>query len=167
MTQQSIDQTDYQINPLDVVEELVVANDWPFQRLEDSELETQISGRWCDYRVVFVWQETSSALHFCCRIDTRVAACHRSIVSDLLATVNGKLWLGHFDLSGDDQTIVFRHTSLLRGISTVSAEIVEDLVDLGIAECDRYYPAFQLAMWGGKTAEEAIDASILEPVGEA
>ncbi len=164
---EAFESSDYRINPLDIVEELVVANEWPFQRSEDGELETQIAGRWCDYRVVFVWQEDSSALHFCCRIDTKVAACHRAIISDLLATMNGKLWLGHFDLSGDDQTIVFRHTSLLRGIATVSAEIVEDLVDLGISECDRYYPAFQLAMWGGKTAAEAIDASILEPVGEA
>ncbi len=167
MTSQLLEASDFSVNPLDIVEELLVANEWPFQRSEDGELETQIAGRWCDYRVIFVWQESSSALHFCCRIDTKVAACHRTIISELLATMNGMLWLGHFDLSGDDQTIVFRHTSLLRGISTVSAEIVEDLVDLGISECDRYYPAFQLALWGGKTAAEAIDASILEPVGEA
>jgi hypothetical protein len=158
---------DEAVNPLDIVEELVVANEWPFQRSGEGELETEIAGRWCDYRVMFVWQEESSALHFCCRIDTRVAPCHRPIVSELITQVNGRLWLGHFDLSGDNETIVLRHTSLLRGIATVSAEIVEDLIDLGISECDRYYPAFQLAMWGGKSVSEAMAESILEPVGEA
>jgi hypothetical protein len=167
MSTQTFQEADFAVNPLDVIEELVIANDWPFQRSEEGQLETEIAGRWRNYRVVFVWEEDSSALHVCCGIDVRVAACHRGVVSELLAQVNGKLWLGHFDLSGEDNAVIFRHTSLLRGASSGSADIIEDLVDLGISECDRYYPAFQLAMWGGKTADEAIAASILEPVGEA
>jgi hypothetical protein len=55
----------------------------------------------------------------------------------------------------------------LRGVSGVSAEQVEDLVELALVECERFYPAFQLVIWGGKTAEEAMTAAILDPVGEA
>ncbi len=167
MRLQSFEHHEPAINPLDIVEELVLANDWPFQRSEDHELVIEIAGRWCEHRLFFVWQEESSALHFCCRIDGKIIAASRSAVSELLARINERLWVGHFDLSGEDQVIVFRHTSLLRGITSISSEIIEDLVQLALAECDRYYPAFQLVMWAGKTPEEAICASILDPVGEA
>ena len=164
---QAFDFSEPAVNPLDVVEELVMANDWPFQRSEENELLIEIPGRWCSYRLFFVWQEDSSALHFCCRIDLKIAEFSRPAISELLARVNEKLWVGHFDFSQDEQMIVFRHTSLLRGISTISEEIIEDLVNLGVTEADRYYPAFQLVMWGGKTPEQAIASAILDPVGEA
>ena len=38
-------------NPLDVVEEIVTANEWPFERAGDDELVVEIGGRWCDYRL--------------------------------------------------------------------------------------------------------------------
>jgi hypothetical protein len=167
MRPQTLEAHDHPINPLDIVEELVLANDWPFQRSDDNELVIEIAGRWCEYRLFFVWQEECSALHFCCRIDGKIIASSRVAVSDLLARINERLWVGHFDLSGPDQVIVYRHTSLLRGVAQIGSEIVEDLVQLALAECDRYYPAFQLVMWAGKTPEEAICASILDPVGEA
>jgi hypothetical protein len=56
---------------------------------------------------------------------------------------------------------------LSRGHASVSNEVIEDLIELGITEADRYYPAFQLALWGGKSTDEAIAAAILEPMGEA
>jgi hypothetical protein len=163
----SIDVSTQATNPLDLVEELVLANDWPFQRSTDDEILIEIGGRWSDYRLFFVWQEEVSALQFCNRLDIKVPAKKRAEVHDLLVRVNERLWVGHFDVSADDDTIMFRHTSLMRGVGGASPEQIEDLVELGLVECERYYPAFQLVIWGGKSAEEAIQASILEPAGEA
>jgi hypothetical protein len=56
---------------------------------------------------------------------------------------------------------------LLRGIGAASVEQVEDLVDIALSECERFYPAFQLVIFGGKPAEEAMTAAIIEPIGEA
>ena len=44
---------------------------------------------------------------------------------------------------------------------------MEDLLETAITECEKFYPAFQYVIWGGKDPAEAIEASILEPVGEA
>jgi hypothetical protein len=41
------------------------------------------------------------------------------------------------------------------------------MVDIAITECERFYPAFQFVLWGGKTPAEALTASMLECVGEA
>jgi hypothetical protein len=63
--------------------------------------------------------------------------------------------------------VVFRHAMLLRGGHGATPEQMVDLVQASLAECERYYPAFQFVLWGGKTAEEALAASILDTKGEA
>lgn len=154
-------------NPIDVVEELVMANEWPFDRSSDDEIAVEISGRWCDYRLYFVWQDEVSAMQFSCQLDMKVPPARRPPFCELLAEVNGRMWVGHFDASGEDHTPVFRHAVLLRGARGASTEQVEDLVEIAVAECERYYPAFQFLIWGGKTASEAVAAAILDTAGEA
>ena len=36
-----------------------------------------------------------------------------------------------------------------------------------IHACERYYPAFQYVIWGGKDPGEAVTAACLDPQGEA
>ena len=154
-------------NPLDIVEEIVAANQWPFDRASDDELVVEISGKWCDYRLYFMWRDEVSALHFTCAFDARVPPARRRDVHDLLALVNEKLWLGHFEVSLEEGMPMFRHTVPLRGLSGASVEQLEDLVDIALTECERFYPAFQLVVWGGKGAEDAITAAMIDPQGEA
>ena len=91
----------------------------------------------------------------------------RTAVYALLAMANEKLWLGHFDLWSDEGLPVFRHAVLFREGIGASAELIEDLVDIAVSECERFYPAFQFVIWGGKSATEAITAALLETEGEA
>ena len=154
-------------NPIDLVEEIVLANEWPHDRSSDEEMVVEISGRWCDYRLLFVWQEEISALHFSCSFDMKVPKARKTPVYELLAIVNEKMWLGHFDVCSDTGLPMFRHAVLLRGAMGASVEQIEDLVDMALTECERFYPAFQFVIWGGKTADEAVISAMIEPVGEA
>jgi hypothetical protein len=154
-------------NPLDLLEEIVGANDWPHERASGDELAVEISGRWCDYRLFFMWQEDMSALHFTCLFESRVGIDRRAEIHHLLALINEKLWLGHYDLSSEESTPMFRHTLLLRGAGAASVEQLEDLVDVAVSESDRYYPAFQFVIWGGKSADDAMAAALIEVAGSA
>jgi len=154
-------------NPIDLVEDILLANEWAHDRASDEEMVVEFGGRWCDYRLYFVWQEEISALHFSCGFDMKVPKPRKAPVFELLATVNEKLWLGHFDLPSEDNSPAFRHAVLLRGALGASVEQIEDLVDIALSECERFYPAFQLVVWGGKTPDEAITAAMIDPVGEA
>src|SRR4029077_12837410 len=154
-------------NPIDLVEEIVVANDWAHDRASEEEMIVEISGRWCDYRMYFLWQEELSALHFSCGFHMKVAKRRRRPLYELLALANERLWLGHFDLAAGEAAPSFRYAVLLRGIGMASAEQVEDLVDIALSECERFYPAFQLVIWGGKLPEEAMATAMIEPIGEA
>lgn len=154
-------------NPLDIVEEIVTANEWSFQRSADDELSVEFPGHWCGYHLHFVWSEDLSAMHLSCFMDMKVPKKRFTPVAELLTMINTKLWLGAFVLPAEESTPVFRHTVLLRGAQGASVEQLEDMVDIALTECERFYPAFQFVTWGGKTAHEAIAASLLETVGEA
>ncbi|MBY0431300.1 MAG: YbjN domain-containing protein [Rhodospirillales bacterium] len=167
MTFSAIFEEEPAVNPLDVVEQFVTANDWPFDRRNEDEMAVEVPGRWCDYSLYFAWREDVGALHFTCAFDIKVPANKRQPIHDLLAMVNEKLWLGHFGLWQDEGVPMFRHSVLMRGMTGASVEMIEDMVDIALTECERFYPAFQFVIWGGKSATEAIAASLLDTVGEA
>ena len=155
------------VNPLELVEQVVSANEWTFDRTSDREIAVELAGRWCEYRIFFSWREDVHALHFTCAFDVRIPGHKTRDVHTLLALVNEKLWLGHFDLWAEEGLPMFRHAILLRGTRGLAREQLEDLVEIAVTECERFYPAFQFVVWGGKAPGEALSASILETVGEA
>jgi hypothetical protein len=167
MTVLSLENDQPQGNPLDLVEEIVSAKGWAFDRISEDEIAVEISGRWCDYRLYFAWWDDVSAMHFSCALDMRVPKNKRSAVHDLLAMANEKMWLGHFDISSDDGLPMFRHTMLLRGVGSASVEQLDDLMETALSQCERFYPAFQFVIWGGKSATDALAAALLDTAGEA
>jgi hypothetical protein len=106
-------------------------------------------------------------MHFTCAFDMKVPDAKKVPIFELLGMVNEKLWLGHFGLWEEESVPMFRHTSLLRGTTGPVPEQVEDLIDIAVGECERFYPAFQFVIWGGKSARDAMAASLLETQGEA
>ena len=154
-------------NPLELVEKMAVANDWPFHRQSDEELAAEISGQWCHYKLWFAWHPEMGVLHLSCALDMKVPAKKRAEFFELLSIANTKLWLGHFELWQEEQLPIFRHACLFRESSGASEGLLSDLVDIAVNECDRFYPAFQFMFWGGRKAEEAIMAALLETEGEA
>jgi hypothetical protein len=159
--------TETSANPLDVVERLALANDWPFERQGDEELGAEISGQWCHYRLWFSWHAELGVLQLSCALDMKAPAKKRDKLHTLLALCNEKLWVGHFDLWSDEHLPVFRHALLFRDGCGPTTELLEDLIDIAVSECERFYPAFQFVFWGGKDPEAAIDAAMLETEGEA
>ena len=153
-------------NPLDIMEQIVTANDWAFDRRSESEMAAEAPGRWCDYGLYFCWSHEISAMHFTCAFDLKVPEKRRAALYELLALANERLWIGHFGMESEDGMPVFRHAVLLRGAPGASAESLEDMVDIAITECERFFPAFQFVLWGGKTPQDALAAAMLECVGE-
>ena len=97
----------------------------------------------------------------------RVATDRRPLVYELLALVNDRLWLGHFSVWENEGVPMFRYAMPLRGANGLVTEQMEDLVETAIMECEKFYPAFQYVIWGGKTASEAFAAAMIETMGEA
>ncbi len=154
-------------NPLDLLEQIVAANDWTFDRRGEDAMAVEVPGKWCDYTLYFSWCEEISALHFFCAFELKVPPPRRAAVHELLALANEKLWFGHFGVWSEENVPVFRHSVLLRGAGGLSVEALEDMVDIAVTECERFYPAFQYVLWGGKSPADALSAAMLECAGEA
>ncbi|MCG8356511.1 MAG: YbjN domain-containing protein [Kiloniellales bacterium] len=154
-------------NPLDLLEEMVGANGWPFERCSDTELMIEVAGQWCDYTMCFLWQAEVAAVLFSCHFEHKVPQAKRPQVNQLLAAINETLWLGHFELTAEEGVPLFRHTVPLRGLRGASVEQFEDLLDTAVVECERFYPALQLVVWAGRPVADALQCVALEPQGEA
>lgn len=164
--------TDKIYNPLDIAELVIMDRDWVFDRPADGELVAEVTGIWCNYHVWFTWQkdsgrEDSGGLTLSCSLDNKFQKPAISKIHSVLAMANEKLWLGHFGLCTEDNTIVFRHSLLLRDGAGTTAEHLREILDLAINECERFYPAFQSVVWGGKTPAEAIEIALFETIAEA
>ena len=44
---------------------------------------------------------------------------------------------------------------------------LRDLLDIAIQESERFYPAFQSVVWGGKSPAEALEIALFETIAEA
>ncbi len=159
--------TESSVNPLDIVEKIAVSNDWPFHRQSEEELAAEVSGQWCHSKLWFAWHAEMGVMHLSCALDMKVPGKKRDNIYRLLALANEKLWLGHFEIWPDEGLPVFRHASLFREGSLASVHLIEDLVEIAVSECERFYPAFQFVIWGGKEPAEAMMAALLETEGEA
>ena len=125
-------------NPLDIVEQIAIANEWPFHRQTDDELAAEIGGHWCQYRLWFCWHGELGVMHLSCALEMKVPAAKRNAIYALLAKANEKMWLGHFDLWSEENLPVFRHALLVRDGVGLSDELLEDLVDIAVTECERF-----------------------------
>lgn len=154
-------------DPLDLLEEFASTRGWPSMRAAEDEFVTEPSRRWCAYRLHAIWHRNLNALHLHCGIDIKVPDEKRGEINELLSIINDRMWLGHFTICADDTTLTFRYTLLTRRQNAPAAEQLEDMLEAALEECDRHYPAFQFVLWGGRGAEEALSAALIDTVGEA
>ena len=135
------------LDPLDVVEHVLTAENLEFDRTEDGDLAFTLAGEWKDYELWFAWRPEADCLQLCLALGHTVAPEARHPAHELVGLVNQRLWLGHFEL-WDDGEIVFRHAIAVEG-------------------ADRFFPAFDFMVRGAKTPAEAMAACMFETVGEA
>jgi hypothetical protein len=153
-------------SPLDIAEHMARSNEWPFERTNESEVTLLVRGKWTDYRVSFSWMPGLEALHVACAFDVKVPERSQAEVQKLIALINARLWVGHFDLWTEDGMVLHRHSLVLSGAEASKSQC-EVLLSSALDACERYYPAFQFVVWAGEGAREAMEAAMFETAGEA
>jgi len=153
-------------DPLDVVEHVLTAENLPFDRTEDGDLAFCLAGDWKDYELWFAWRPEGDCLQLCLSMDLTVPTEQRGPAHELIAAINPRVWLGHFEL-WEDGEIIFRHgMALLTGEQPTLAQAAA-MIDVAVDGADRFFPAFEFMIKGAKSPQEAIAACMFETVGEA
>jgi len=153
-------------NPVDLIEQLAIANDWAVERSTDDELTLIVQGTWTDYQISINWRGDLEALHLACAFDFRVPEYRMNEMYRLIAQINEQLWIGHFDLWAGDGFVMFRHALMLNG-AVATLRQCEAMLKAALEACERYYQAFQFVVWAGKESREALVSTMFETEGQA
>ena len=154
-------------NPIDIVEDVIYQKKWNFSRAADHELVAEISSHWCQYRLYFSWAENIKAMSFTVTFDLKFPQTKLNRAYELLGLINEKLWIGHFDITKNNGIPAYRHTVLSFSDNDLLHKKLEDLVDIAIYECEKYYPSFQQVLFDELPPQDAIKFSNFDFIGRA
>ena len=157
----------FSLNPIDVVEEVIYSKKWTFSRADDYELVAEIASKWCQYRFYFTWSEQIRAISLTVTFDLKFPHVKIKDAQELLALINEKLWIGHFDITSKNGIPAYRHTVLSFPEDEVLHHQLENLVDIAIYECEKFYPAFQLVLFEDSDPGKALAISTFDTIGVA
>src|SRR5216683_768648 len=136
------------LDPLDVVERVLSAENLTFERTEDGDLAFTLAGDWKDYELWFAWRPEADCLQLCLSIDMKADKALRGAAQELINLVNQRVWLGHFEVWADDGEVVFRHAMALPEGDRPSMAQTASMIDAAVEAADRFYPAFDFLITG-------------------
>jgi hypothetical protein len=158
---------EFALDPLDVVERVLTAENLSFDRSDDGDLAFSLTGDWRDYELWFAWRPEADCLQLCVSLDLRAPKSRKAAANALLALINPRVWLGHFELWAEDGEVVFRNAmSLPHGERPTMAQAAS-MIDSAVEAADRFFPAFDFLINGGKTPDDAMAACMFDTVGQA
>ncbi len=155
------------LNPIDIVEEVIYQKNWSFSRADDYELVADIASKFCQYRLYFTWSENVRAISFTITFDLKYPQSKLIKAYELIGLINEKLWLGHFDITSKNGIPAFRHTILSNSDNDFLHKKLENLVDIAIYECEKYYPSFEQALFYDIDPLESLEFINFEVIGSA
>ncbi|BBC74111.1 conserved hypothetical protein [Altererythrobacter sp. B11] len=152
--------------PLEMLAQLFQAHGWPCEFVNDDEVCGEVQGSWTTYQLRGIWRPEDRVLQLICLPEIRVPEAKRKAAYELLALINEQLWIGHFDIWSNGGVLLYRH-GLMLGDGLLGLSVGQLAVESAVAECDRFYPAFQFVLWGDKRPREALEAALVDAAGEA
>ena len=155
------------LDPLDVVEHVLSAENLEFDRTDDGDLAFALAGDWKDYELWFAWRPETDCLQLCLSMDLQSTKSKRGPSYELLSLINQRVRLGHFELWTEDGEIVFRHALPLPTGERPTLAQAASMIDTAVEAADRFYPAFDFLMKGSKSPQDAMAACMFETSGNA
>ena len=86
---------------------------------------------------------------------------------EALDEANDKCWTGAFTFWREQKLMVFRYGLNLAGGAQATPAQIDAMVQTAVAACERFYPAFQLVAWGGRSPADAMQIALTEAYGRA
>ncbi len=156
-----------EIHPIDIVETLAEERSWDFDRVAEDQIAMAVEGSWRTYSVTLAWSAQDESLRLICAFDMAPPARRMSALYKMIALANDKCWTGAFTLWTDQKMMAYRYSLNLSGGAMASSAQINDMVRVAVLAAERFYPAFQLVVWGGETPEKALGIAMTEAYGRA
>lgn len=155
------------VDPLHAIETAANALDLEAERVDSDELHLSLPGQWRDIGVWFAWRRDLKTIQMGAPLDLKAPPEKAAEAARLVALVNERLWIGHFDLWAEDNSIVYRNAMVLPENGVFDRSQADAVISGASEAIDRFFPAFNFLIWGGKSPEDALQSSLFETAGSA
>ena len=153
-------------DPLDLIEDIIITNNWDYERDSNKNLHVEIGGEWCDYQLSFGFNDEVNLLYISCALDIKIPKSRLNDINDFLASINEKLLVGHFEVWTDDSWPVLKQAFPVPTNQSLCRSQLEQASLLSLKECEKFYPAFQMFAWDNKDVKNTLKHLMLETQGE-
>lgn len=155
------------LHPIDIVESLAEHHAWEFDRVTDDQIAMAVEGQWRTYSLTLAWSEQDETLRLICTFEMEPPEDKLPALLDVLNRCNDMVWTGAFTWWAEQKLMVWRYGLVLSGGQVAGPEQIDRLISSAVLAAERFYPAFQLAMWGDQTPAQAMKVAIAEAYGRA
>lgn len=155
------------IHPIDIVEHIAEHHDWDFDRIGDDQIAMAVEGQWRTYSITLAWSGYDETLRLVCTFEMEPPEEAQGGLYELINAMNDQCWAGAFTYWGAQKLMVYRYGLVLSGGQVASPDQIDTMINAAVLSAERYYPAIQLLVWGGRSPAEAMQVAIAEAYGRA
>ncbi|MEM9845713.1 MAG: YbjN domain-containing protein [Pseudomonadota bacterium] len=155
------------LHPIDIVEHLAEHHEWDFDRIADDQIAMAVEGQWRTYSITLAWSPSDETLRMVCTFEMEPPDDKLPALYEVLNHANDQCWAGAFTYWEEQKLMVYRYGLVMSGAQGVSPEQVDTLIGAAVVNAERFYPAFQLVVGGGRPARDAMQVAIAEAYGRA
>lgn len=155
------------LHPIDIVEHLAEHHEWDFDRIADDQIAMAVEGQWRTYSITLAWSPSDETLRMVCTFEMEPPDDKLPALYEVLNHANDQCWAGAFTYWEEQKLMVYRYGLVMSGAQGVSPEQVDTLIGAAVINAERFYPAFQLVVWGNQSASSAMQVAIAEAYGRA
>ncbi len=156
-----------EIHPIDIVESLACDHAWEFDRVTEDQIAMAVEGQWRTYSLTLAWSPQDETLRLICTFEMEPPAARMPALYELVNRCNDMVWTGAFTWWDEQKLMVWRYGLCLAGGQIAGPEQIDRLIASAVLAAERFYPAFQVALWGDKSPAEAVQVAIAEAYGRA
>ena len=155
------------IHPIDIVETLAEHHDWEFDRVTENQIAMAVEGQWRTYSLTLAWSPQDETLRLICTFEMDPPEDRLPPLYDVLNRTNDMVWAGAFTYWHAQRLMVWRYGLVLAGSPGAVPEQIDRMIAAAVSASERFYPAFQLAVWSDNSPAQAMQVAIAEAYGRA
>ena len=138
-----------------IVTEALDARETRYVRIDDESLMFRLQGGHATYDVLMVADEDLEQVGCLTILSTRVPVDRRHAMAEMVTRANYGMRIGNFEMDFADGELRFRAGIDVEG-GLLGAEMVHNMIGLGLSMNDRHHDAFMRVMFGDAEPEAAL-----------
>tara|TARA_Y100001960_G_C14609821_1_gene795147 strand:+ start:258 stop:758 length:501 start_codon:yes stop_codon:yes gene_type:complete len=155
MTSSFTNITDSSFHPINLLEEIIISKNWVFDRPIEDEIYIEVPTKYSNLIIQVSWLKNQGKIEIRSFFYIKMDFSNNIEIYKLLNLINNKINYGHFIIS-ELKYPTFKNSIIVKNHKDIKFELLREVLNFAIIESERFFPVFQLVLWGGKKAEEAI-----------